>query len=125
MDGILILAHGSKRIETEEVMDSLVEKVRKKSGNRLVYPCYLQFSDNNLEKGVERLVGKGASSISVIPLFLFDGVHVTQDIPEEIEGIKAKHPGVEIMLGSHIGADDRLADIVMDRVAALRKGCGG
>ncbi|MCL6591324.1 MAG: CbiX/SirB N-terminal domain-containing protein [Firmicutes bacterium] len=31
-----------------------------------------------------------------IPMFLFDGIHVTQDISSELEMIMAKHPGIEV-----------------------------
>ena len=81
MDGVLILAHGSKRHETEEILESLVEKVKQKTGEKLVYPAYLQFSEQNLEVGINQLIESGAKNIKIVPMFLFNGVHVTQDIP--------------------------------------------
>lgn len=119
MNGILILAHGSKRQETEKILNSLVEKVINKTGEELVYPAFLQFSEQNLEKGIGYLVEKGADSIKIMPMFLFDGVHVTEDIPNEINEIKVKYPGVEIKMSHHIGDDDRLADIIIDRVKSI------
>ncbi|MCR4436336.1 MAG: CbiX/SirB N-terminal domain-containing protein [Clostridiales bacterium] len=119
MKGILILAHGSKRLETERIVNSLVEKVKSKTGETLVYPAFLQFSDQNLEKGVDYLVKEGADHIRIMPMFLFDGVHVTQDIPNELETIKARYPGVEIKMAAHIGDDDRIADIIVDRVNSI------
>lgn len=119
MEGILILAHGSKREETEKIVDSLVEKVKKKSGKELVCPAYLQFSKDSLDSGIERLVSGGATKIKVVPMFIFDGVHVTEDIPKELEEIKSKYPGVDIRMSRHIGDDDRLADIIVDRISSL------
>ncbi len=119
MNGILILAHGSKRQETEEILNSLTAKVMEKSGESLVYPAYLQFSGQNLEKGIDYLVAQGATDIKIIPMFLFDGIHVTQDIPEELDGIKAKHPGVRIRMSRHLGDDDRIAEIIVDRINSL------
>lgn len=116
MDGILILAHGSKRPETEKILNSLVEKVRKKTDGKLVYPAYLQFSEQNLEKGIEFLISRGAKKIRVIPMFIFDGIHVTEDIPNELNEIRIKFPEIEITLGRHIGDDDKLADILVDRI---------
>ncbi|MFZ5987687.1 MAG: sirohydrochlorin chelatase [Bacillota bacterium] len=117
MNGILILAHGSKRQETEKILNSLVEKVQKKTGEKLIYPTYLQFSNPNLEEGIEYLVKNGASSIKIVPLFLFDGIHVTEDIPNEISRIKGIYPNIDIKLAGHIGDDDRIAEIVADRMA--------
>ena len=119
MDGTLILAHGSKRYETEGILNSLIDKVRKKTGNELVCSAYLQFSGQNFEAGIEQLVKVGADNIRVVPLFLFDGIHVTEDIPRELEGIKAKYSGITISMSRHIGDDDRLVDIIADRMTAL------
>ena len=116
MNGILILAHGSKRHETERILDSLTKKVKQKSGEELVHSAYLQFSEQNLEKGIEYLVNKGATSIKVIPMFLFDGVHVTEDIPNELNEIRKKYKGVDIIMTGHLGDDDRIADIIVDRI---------
>jgi sirohydrochlorin cobaltochelatase len=119
MNGILILAHGSKRQETEQILNSLVEKVKAKTGEKLVYPAYLQFSEQNLEKGIDMLVQSGAKSIKIMPMFLFDGVHVTQDIPNELNEINAKYPGIRIKMSRHIGDDDKIADIIVDRINSI------
>jgi sirohydrochlorin ferrochelatase len=119
MNGILILAHGSKKRETECILNSLVDKVKNKTGEELVVPSYLQFSDQNLEKGVELLVNKGAKNIRIVPMFLFDGVHVREDIPGELDEIKERFPGVDIKMGRHIGDDDKLVDIIVDRISEI------
>ncbi|MCX7843467.1 MAG: CbiX/SirB N-terminal domain-containing protein [Clostridia bacterium] len=116
MEGILILAHGSKRQETERIMNSLVSKVKAKTGKHLVQAAYLQFSEQNLEAGIEGLAREGARDIKVVPMFLFDGVHVTEDIPKELDAIKEKHPGLKISMTKHLGDDDRIADIIVDRI---------
>ena len=122
MNGILILAHGSKRQETEVILNSLIEKVKVKTGEEHVYPAFLQFSELNLEKGIKNLVEKGASCIKIMPMFIFDGVHVTQDIPNELKEIIAKYPQVKIKISGHIGDDDKLADIIVDRINSLDYG---
>ncbi|MDP4182341.1 MAG: CbiX/SirB N-terminal domain-containing protein [Bacillota bacterium] len=119
MDGVLILAHGSKRQETEVILNSLVRKVKEKTGISLVIPAFLQFSEQNLEMGIAELTRNGAKNIKIVPMFIFDGVHVTEDIPNEINEIKAKFPEVSIKMSSHIGDDDKLADIIVDRINAI------
>lgn len=119
MNGILILAHGSKRHETEKILNSLVSKIKAKTGEELIYPAYLQFSEQNLESGIDYLVHKGAKKIKVVPMFLFDGVHVTEDIPNELNNIKAKYSGIDIIMSRHLGDDDRIADIIIDRIGSI------
>ncbi len=119
MNGVLILAHGSRRQETDKILESLTQKVKEKTGEELVYPAYLQFSEQNLEAGIERLISKGADNIKVIPMFIFDGIHVTQDIPAELDEVRAKHPGVNIKMSGHLGDDDRIAEIIADRISSI------
>ena len=119
MIGILILAHGSRRQETDRILESLAKKVKDKTGEGLIFTAYLQFSQPNLETGIEYLIEKGATLIKVIPMFIFDGIHVTQDIPEELNAIMAKHPGIEVKMSRHLGDDDRIADIIADRIHSI------
>ncbi|MCX7746412.1 MAG: CbiX/SirB N-terminal domain-containing protein [Clostridia bacterium] len=119
MEGILILAHGSKRQETEKILDSLVEKVKSRTKESLVYPAFLQFSEQDLEAGIDHLVKNGAKSIKIVPMFLFDGVHVTEDIPNELKKISEKHKDIEIRMSEHLGDDDRIAEIIVDRIRSI------
>lgn len=125
MEAILILAHGSKRNETEQTLNSIVQKVRHKIGSESVYPAYLQFSEQDMETIIKQLVDKGVKKFIVMPMFLFDGVHVTVDIPEEINKIKQKYSGIEIVITRHIGDDERIADIIIDRIADFSGVVGG
>lgn len=119
MKGVIILAHGSKRQETEKILNSLTEKVKNKTGESLIYPAYLQFSEQDMEAGADYLVKKGATEIIVIPLLLFDGIHVTQSIPNKLSEIKDKYHGINIRLSHHLGDDDRIAEIISDRVRSF------
>lgn len=123
MTGILILAHGSRKSETENTLQKIIEMVKAelKSANNvpLVEYAFLQFSDNNLEMGLKKLVDHGADKIKIIPYFLFDGVHILEDIPAEIDAFLKENPEVEIRFGQTLGADIRLAKIVVDRVKEM------
>lgn len=119
MKGILILAHGSKNKQTEKILDSIIEKVKMISGEELVAPAFLQFSERDIERGIKELINFGAKEIKVMPMFIFDGVHVSQDIPEEIEKIKKKYKDIKISVTRHIGDDDKLAEIVVDRINSI------
>ena len=116
MKGILLLAHGSRENDTELTMRKITEYVRDELKNDMVEEAYLQFRDKNLDKGLLSLIEKGADEIHVVPYFLFNGVHIREDIPAEIEQFSAKYPNVKITLGETLGADKRLANIVVDRI---------
>jgi sirohydrochlorin ferrochelatase len=49
-------------------------------------------------------------------MFLANGMHIQSDIPEEIEVLRKKYPDVSITMTAHIGADPRIADILVERI---------
>ena len=100
MTGILLLAHGSREGDTEETMTQMTRFVKAQFKNELIDEAYLQFRGKNLEKGLLSLMGRGADDIKVIPYFLFEGVHIKEDIPAEIDTFRKAHPDV---VGSHWG----------------------
>jgi sirohydrochlorin ferrochelatase len=116
MTGILLLAHGSREGDTEATMQQITAYVKDMLQNDMVEEAYLQFRDRSLERGLLRLVDRGADTIVVIPYFLFEGVHIKEDIPAELDAFRLNHPGMMITFGRTLGADRRLAEIIADRV---------
>jgi sirohydrochlorin ferrochelatase len=116
MTGILLLAHGSREGDTEKTMRQITKYVKAELKIDMIEEAYLQFRDKNLEKGLLGLIDRGADDIKVIPYFLFEGVHIKEDIPAEIEEFRKNYPNVRITMGRTLGADRRLAEIVADRV---------
>lgn len=115
MKGILIVAHGSRKKTTEATFDQIVSLAKAK----VVVPvetAYMEFSEKTIEKGLNQLLEKGVTQIRVIPYFLFSGMHLEQDIPEEIEKFLMNRSGLSIELGRPLGADPRLAEILVDRI---------
>lgn len=119
MTGILILAHGSRQKETENTLLKIIQLVKAELKSELVQHAFLQFSENNLEKGLKTLIDQGATEIQVIPYFLFDGVHILEDIPAEVENFLKAHPDVKISLGRTLGADQRLAQMLVEQVREM------
>ena len=119
MTGILLLAHGSREAETEKTMRQITEYVKAELKNDMIEEAYLQFRDKNLEKGLLSLIDRGAKEIKVIPYFLFEGIHIKEDIPGEIKEFSEKYPEVSITMSRTLGADKRLAEIVVDRVKEI------
>lgn len=119
MTGILLLAHGSREGDTEQTMRQITEYVKIALQNDMVEEAYLQFREKNLEQGLLSLIGRGADAIKIIPYFLFEGVHIKEDIPAELREFGSRYPNISITMGKTLGADKRLAEIVIDRVKEL------
>ena len=78
--------------------------------------AYMEFGERNIPAGLDSLVAGGADEIAVVPYFLFNGMHIREDIPAVLEQYKAANPDIKIKMGSPLGADPRLAEILADRI---------
>lgn len=59
--------------------------------------AYNEFCGPTLAEGVEELIRQGAQSITVVStMFTPGGSHSESEIPEELEELRKKHPGVTL-----------------------------
>ena len=114
--GIIILSHGSKVKKANASLNKTVRAIRRKTGLGTIVPAYLQFCQPDLERSVKSLVTKGCQTVIIIPFFLFNGNHVTRDIPHIIKKEEEKHPKVNFIYTKNLGEDTRISDIVSDMV---------
>jgi sirohydrochlorin ferrochelatase len=78
--------------------------------------AFMEFSDRTVEKGVSALAARGVTEIKVVPYFLFTGNHLKRDIPNTVADCAASYPGITITMAEPLGVDERLADILVDRI---------
>lgn len=115
MKAIVILGHGSRAEEAIQSFYQLVDLVKEKIKSDNITAAFLGSAEPKLEAVVSELAEKGITQIIVVPLFLFRGIHVTEDIPRIIDQLQQKY-GVEITCTRNLGSDTRIADIVVDRI---------
>ena len=116
MKAVLIIAHGSRAKETETSLEAVIDMVKSKLPNTDIECAFMEFSDRTVDSGIAKLAEKGAKEIKVVPYFLFMGVHMKEDIPEIVAECATKYPHINISIGEHLGVDERLADILVDRI---------
>jgi len=114
--GIIILSHGSRLKKANVSLEKIVKAVKQNTGLGIILPAYLQFSHPNLTESVKSLIKQECSTIAIIPFFLFNGNHVTRDIPHIIKEEKAKYSKVKFIYTKNLGEDLRITDIVSDTV---------
>ena len=122
MNGVLVIAHGSRATETEGTLDAVVSMVQERLPDTLIECAFMGFSDRTIEKGIATLADRGVTEIKIIPYFLFMGIHMKEDIPEMAALNAANYPDIGITMGEPLGIDGRLADILVDRIRTLRTG---
>lgn len=114
--GVIILCHGSRVKTANSALLNIVELVKKRVGMEAIEPAYLQLSQPELKQSIKKLVHKGYKRIIIVPFFLFNGNHVSRDIPEAISKEIAQYPKVKFIYTRNLGQDARIGEIVTDRI---------
>lgn len=122
--GIIILGHGSRSEDAQQVFEEIVALISNKLNWGTVKGAAMEFASPALEEVAAGLAEDGIEEIIIVPLFIYPGVHIQRDIPAMIDRLTEKYPKIRFVQGSHIGADEKLAEIMADRVqqAVLKSG---
>ena len=91
----LLIAHGTREKEGEKAFFQFVEEFQRSFPHRNVQPAFLELSRPTIAEGIESCIQAGAREVFVLPLMLFPGRHVNQDIPHQIQEAKRAYPHVD------------------------------
>ena len=79
----------------------------------------LEFIEPHPDQAVELLAGRGLDQVVIMPYLLGRGKHATEELEEVLGELKLQVPQVQLRLTDGLGADPRLADLVVERVRDL------
>ncbi|OEK72192.1 sirohydrochlorin chelatase [Staphylococcus equorum] len=116
MRGVLYVSHGSRVDEAVTEAVNFIELVKNQIDVPLQETCFLELTQPNLSQGFQRLVNKGATEISVIPVLLLSAGHYFKDIPTEIQRNQQMYPHVKVSYGKPLGVQRRLTEILHQRI---------
>lgn len=118
MKALLIVAHGSRKKESNDEIAHLSEKIRTKAPDSfdLVSYAFIQFATPLVPDVIDQLVEDGAKEMIVMPFFIAAGSHVAQDIPQFIDKARKKYPDVTFSLTRHLGKFEGIIDLILSEV---------
>lgn len=115
--GLIIVDHGSKRHESNAMLELFVARLRAQSAYTIVEPAHMELAEPSIAQAFDRCVMAGAKRVIVMPYFLLPGRHWSSDIPHLTEQAAANHPGIEFMVTAPFGLHPMMMQIVESRVA--------
>lgn len=119
-ESIVLLGHGSRRSEANNILKSIAKIIKPKFLRINIEYAFLELAEPNVRNVIDKLVADHYDSIYVVPYFLYSGNHVSRDIPEIIDEYKVKYPNIKLKLGDYLGIDERLAELVMERIESIK-----
>ena len=135
--GVLLLSHGSRLDDGEEVIKAYKEMYEKEFPDMPVEYGFMEIRKPGIPETINKLTSENdLDKIIVVPVFVAHGLHTKRDIPELL-GIESDfdHESVsghhhhhhddeetfefdgEIVLTDPLGVDTRLYEIIKDRVS--------
>ena len=115
MQVLLLVAHGSRRQESNLEIESLSKKIAKIESKEFdkVMPAFLEFASPSIPEAIKKCSEIGAAKVTILPYFLSAGVHITRDIPNEISEASQNTPDLDIQIANYFGSRDEIAEILM------------
>jgi len=115
MNGILLIAHGSRRSESNEEVQHLTDTLRTRLGGKAIIVCcaFLEQASPSIPEGIDECIQAGARDILILPYFLSAGRHVSRDIPALIQQKQIQYPEISFHLRPHIGSSEAMTDLLL------------
>jgi sirohydrochlorin ferrochelatase len=114
MKSLLVVAHGSRRAESNEEVRTLTRELAGRASESFtrVECAFLELAEPSIPDGLRAAITAGATDITVLPYFLSAGRHVVTDIPAEVEKVRAESPAVTITIAPYLGAAAALGELL-------------
>ena len=118
MKALLIIAHGSRRKESNEEVRELAHRIAKNSGDAFasVTSAFLEISSPQVDSAIADLAEEGVTDITVFPYFLAAGMHVANDIPRLIDEERENFPTIEFKILPHLGALEGISTLILNHI---------
>jgi len=114
--GLLVVGHGSRSDEAKKGFNEIVDIIKDKTDQYIVKGAYMEISKPFIPDVVENMVEENIKDIVVVPYFLYEGIHIKEDIPKIIEKLNNQYKDVQFRIANPLGVEPVLADILLQRV---------
>ncbi|XP_042408250.1 sirohydrochlorin ferrochelatase, chloroplastic-like isoform X2 [Zingiber officinale] len=137
-DAVIIVDHGSRRQESNDMLNEFVAMFKARTGYQIVEPAHMQeivdsccfhftkpihylyllseLAEPSISDAFKLCVQKGATRVIVSPFFLFPGRHWLQDIPALVTDASKYHSGISFVITAPLGLHELMVDVMNDRI---------
>lgn len=118
MRALVLIAHGSRRVESNCDIETLANLLAAHPDNAFDTTRYafLENAMPSIPQVIDQCVNDGAGEIVVVPYFLSPGNHVMRDIPKLIENSRDKYPNVRFNVLEYFGKSRDLVEWLVSHV---------
>lgn len=119
---ILLIGHGSSDKNAHDAFIFTANALRPYFRN--VRFCFLELDRPNIEEGIGQAIKDDPTVILMMPYFLHKGTHIKKDVIKDVNKALEKHNFKDAFLGLHLGVDEKLVEILIERAREVEKRVG-
>jgi sirohydrochlorin ferrochelatase len=119
---VLLVGHGSSDKNAHDAFVHTAKAIERYYHS--VNFCFLELDHPNIEEGIRQAVCHKPDLILIVPYFLHKGAHIKRDVTKDLDAALDKYRFKNAHLGSHLGADEKLVDIVIERAREVENRYG-
>ena len=114
MKAIILFGHGARDSRWREPFDRLADLWRQQHAGIPVELAFLEMMQPSLDEAVAALVLKGATQVTVVPVFFGQGGHLRNDFPVLLDACREKFPQVTLSATPAVGEDLAVLQAIVD-----------
>ncbi len=115
MHAVLLIGHGSLHPGSGAAMIRVAARLRERGVAPLTGAGFLNYSQPRFDRALQRLIAKGATSVTVAPYFLVPGKFVRVDLARMVAEAQSQHPQLSLTLAEPFGDHPSMAELVVRR----------
>jgi sirohydrochlorin ferrochelatase len=113
---ILIIDHGSRKGESNNMLACMANLVQQMAGaDVIVEHAHMELAEPLIPEGFARCVERGATEVVAFPYMLSPGRHSTSDVPAMVAEAAESFAGVTYRVTPAFGVHEKLAELILGR----------
>ncbi len=116
---VVLIGHGSSDKNAHDAFMHAASAIRPHYRN--VHPCFLELDKPNIEEGIAQAVSSSPKVILMMPYFLHRGAHIKTDVIKDVSAALEKHDYKDAFMARHLGVDEKLVDLVVERAQEVER----
>ena len=114
--GIILFAHGARDPQWARPFERIRTLLAQRSAQTPVELAFLESMRPSLSEAMTAIAAHGVERVTVVPLFMAQGNHLRNDLPEVVRHASDRHPGLSVRIAPAIGDVDALLDAIAEWV---------
>jgi sirohydrochlorin ferrochelatase len=119
---VVLIGHGSSDKNAHDAFVYSAKAIEPYYRN--VEYCFLELDKPNIQEGIQRAIAAKPQLLLIVPYFLHRGAHIKRDVMEDLNAALDRYNFKNVYVARHLGVDEKLVDIVIERVKEVESRLG-